>query len=952
MRPTQAYWLVICGLVQAALCGPGLSTAQAVPAETSPAPTSAEPDPLLRRVWPIDQLDRRLQDAAAKDRWQPFRVNLAPAQWIWLPSQRTLPNSFVLFRRELHLDAAPRRAAGWITADSRYRLTVNGEVVQWGPAPCDPRQLDVDPVDFTRQLRLGRNVIGVEVLYYGVGDGTWAAGKPGLLFRAGIETADGRIQQIVSDTAWQTVVDRAHRPGQPKRWFLRALQEEFDARLHPYGWDTPDGSPDAHWAAAAVLGCPADKPISCGSYAGGDSIDQANPAVSALRLRQIPPTRESLVAAARLADSGRVEWLREPLDWFEFRMPDSFRLKLEPLAAPRGEGRWELPATGDPGQAGAGPGQAPAVPGSAGSPGVPTPSPAGSPPSPTEAAPVQAGVASVQGVWATFEFPEQVVGWPYFTIEAPAGTIIELMCQESHDPQKTLWLDTQFFAWTRFVCREGVNHFQTYDYESLRWLQLHVRHASRPVTVSQVGVRRRQFAWPQTPQIHCSDAALQRLFEAAVNTVRNSAIETVVDGMARERQQYSGDGGHQLLALRYAFGETRICRRFLRTFSEGLTPEGYFLDCWPAFDRLARVAQKQVDGAYWGPLLDHGIGFNFDCWNHYLETGEREAVVEPYPRLVRFAEYLRSLRGPDGLLPVEGLGVPTVWMDHQAYRRQRHKQCAFNLYAAAMLRHALAPLAEGSGEPERAAQYRQWSDEILAAAVRRFWSAQHGLFVNNLPWLDEEQQLRLCDRSLATAILFDQCPEGNTTAAARALAESPPPLGLSYPCNAGWRYWALAKLGRADVVLRELRQRWAPMRSVVENNTLQEDWTAPSDSTAQWSHCAVVPLYVLFQDIAGIRPTAPGFTRCQIRPQLGDLGNLDITAYTVRGPIRFVAEARGDGHQVQLTLPADCEAELLALPGVTGAGEPLAPDHALGLKRFRLQAGQTNTLRIPRSGGS
>ncbi len=904
MRQNQAYPLVICCLVQAGLCGHRLPTALAAPVEATSAASLTEPDQLLRPVWPIDELNRMLQGAAATRRWQPYRVDLAPAQWIWLPSQRTLPNTFVLFRRELNLDTAPVRAAGWITADSRYRLTVNGEVVQWGPAPCDPRQLDVDPVDFTKQLRPGRNVIGVEVLYYGIGDGTWAAGKPGLLFRAGIETAGGPTRQIVSDTAWQASVDRAHRPGQPKRWFLRALQEEFDARLHPYGWDTPDFQPDHSWVAAAVLGCPADKPSSCGSYAGGDSIDQANPAVSALRLRQIPTTRESLVAASRLADSGRVQWLRDPLDWFEFRMPDSFRLTLEPLAVSRGQDRWELPATVTTGR---------------------------------------------EGVWATLEFQEQVVGWPHFTIEAPAGTIVELMCQESHDPQKTLWLDTQFFAWTRFICREGVNHFQTYDYESLRWLQLHIRNASRPVTVSQVGVRRRQFDWPQTPQVRCSDPALQRLFDAAVNTVRNSAIETVVDGMARERQQYSGDGGHQLHALRYAFGETRLCRRFLRTFSEGLTPEGYFLDCWPAFDRLARVAQKQIDGAYWGPLLDHGIGFNFDCWNHYLETGEREAILEPYPRLVRFAEYLRALRGADGLLPVEGLGIPTVWMDHQAYRRQRHKQCAFNLYAAAMFRHALAPLAEASGEPELAAQYRQGSDEILAATVRRFWSAQHGVFVNNLPWLDEEQQVRMCDRSLATAILFDQCPEGDTAASVRALADGPPELGLSYPCNAGWRYWALAKLGRADVVLREFRQRWAPMRSVVENNTLQEDWNAPSDSTAQWSHCAVVPLYVLFQDIAGIRPTAPGFARCQIRPQLRDLGSLDITAYTVRGPIRLVAEPQGDGHRVQVMLPADCEAELLVPAGSSGAGEPLVPDHPLGLHRFRLQAGQTNTLQIPRS---
>ena len=43
------------------------------------------------------------------------------------PSERCLPNTFVLFRRELRLEEPPRRATGWIAADSRYRLDVNGQ---------------------------------------------------------------------------------------------------------------------------------------------------------------------------------------------------------------------------------------------------------------------------------------------------------------------------------------------------------------------------------------------------------------------------------------------------------------------------------------------------------------------------------------------------------------------------------------------------------------------------------------------------------------------------------------------------------------------------------------------------------------------------------------------------------------------------------------------------------
>jgi hypothetical protein len=94
----------------------------------------------------------------------PHRLDLAPARWIWLPSGRTLPSTSVLFRRERSIETAPVRALGWVTADSRYRFSVDGRVVQWGPSPSDPRTLDVDPLDLTALLTPGRHVLGAEVL--------------------------------------------------------------------------------------------------------------------------------------------------------------------------------------------------------------------------------------------------------------------------------------------------------------------------------------------------------------------------------------------------------------------------------------------------------------------------------------------------------------------------------------------------------------------------------------------------------------------------------------------------------------------------------------------------------------------------------------------------------------------------------------------------------------------
>ncbi len=167
-------------------------------------------------------------------------LNLSPARWIWYPSERTLQNTFVLFRRQLDLPDKPRRATGWIVADSRYRLEVNGQRIQWGPAPSDPRWMEVDPMDLTAVLKAGANAIGAQVLFFGQGDGTWAMGKCGFLFWLEIEDANGEKTVVVSDESWRAHLARAWKPGHYKRWYLYSLQEEFDARLYPYGWTAPE----------------------------------------------------------------------------------------------------------------------------------------------------------------------------------------------------------------------------------------------------------------------------------------------------------------------------------------------------------------------------------------------------------------------------------------------------------------------------------------------------------------------------------------------------------------------------------------------------------------------------------------------------------------------------------------------------------------------------------------
>ncbi len=342
-----------------------------------------------------------------------------------------------------------------------------------------------------------------------------------------------------------------------------------------------------------------------------------------------------------------------------------------------------------------------------------------------------------------------------------------------------------------------------------------------------------------------------------------------------------------------------------------MTKAGFFLDTWPAYDRLARLMEREIGITEWGPLLDHGVGFNFDCYHYYLYTGDIAALKEVYPRLKTFFRYLQSLPQTEGTLPVENLGIPTVWIDHVAYKQQRHKTCAFNLYVAAMCKNALPVLAKAFADEAFGDEVFAFGVKVHEATVRRFFSVEQQVFVCNLPWRKEENETRHCDRSLATAVMFDMnpLPTGSADATAahqkslKLLAERPASLGISYPTNAVWRYWALAKGSRTDVLLREFREYWFPAPSVQLNHVLAEFLEVKPDTTQQWSHASIAPMIHLYMDIAGIRPVKAGFAEVEIAPQPGDLETFSITHQTIHGGIELDLKQRKGRLEARIFLP-------------------------------------------------
>jgi hypothetical protein len=129
-------------------------------------------------------------------------------------------------------------------------------------------------------------------------------------------------------------------------------------------------------------------------------------------------------------------------------------------------------------------------------------------------------------------------------------------------------------------------------------------------------------------------------------------------------------------------------------------------------------------------------------------------------------------------------------------------------------------------------------------------------------------------------------------------------MGFSHPGNAAWRLWALSRYGRAEAVVRDLRERYGNMTSIRLNNTLSEEWNPTPGGGSAWCQNYTAPLYILYGDILGLRPTAPGFAEFDVRPQLGGLDSIEGTVHTVKGPLRVECRQRKNEKELVLRIAA------------------------------------------------
>ena len=179
----------------------------------------------------------------AHDRWT--------AHWIRVPGADPAAYGVYHFRRTFDITHAREHLRVFVSADNRYQLFLNGELISLGPARGDLFHWRYEAVDLGPKVRIGRNTLAAVVWNEGPNRAVaQISSSAGFLLQA----EDAADASLNTSAAWRCTIDRAYTPelvpkDQLVGYTALGPNEHVDGAAYPWGWEQPDFN-DASWVAA------------------------------------------------------------------------------------------------------------------------------------------------------------------------------------------------------------------------------------------------------------------------------------------------------------------------------------------------------------------------------------------------------------------------------------------------------------------------------------------------------------------------------------------------------------------------------------------------------------------------------------------------------------------------------------------------------------------------------
>ncbi len=446
------------------------------------------------------------------------------------------------------------------------------------------------------------------------------------------------------------------------------------------------------------------------------------------------------------------------------------------------------------------------------------------------------------------------------------------------------WTDKYFYGVTddfRPDGRDGAR-FTTPWWRCGRWCQLEVETADAPLTLDALSLTETRYPLEPEAYFRCDDPTVADVWQLCVRGLQMCTHEMHFDCPYYEQQMYGGDTRIQMLVTDALTSDDRLMRQSFRLFEVSQRDNGAVSMNYPT----TWLQESSTFSLYWAMMLG-----DYARWH-----GNAPWLRARMPAVRRWLSAVEAQVGADGLVrglpgwnfvdwvPAWPQGVPPGGEPGGEGSSIHNLLCLLALRNAAAVEAAL-------GETELAARGERRAESLAAAIARTFWDEARGMLA------DTPAKDSFSEHAQSLAILAGALDAAREDAAFRELV-SAPDLARCTVSFSHYLFGALARKGRTDILLRRL-DLWRDMARQGLKTPLEGPGDARSDCHAWGSH----PVYHLLTGVAGIRPDAPGFARVRVAPQPGGLKRIEAGVPSPRGLVRVALRFAGGNVSGTVTLP-------------------------------------------------
>lgn len=451
-------------------------------------------------------------------------------KWIWIEHLDPASNSYIRARKSFQLPAKPTAAAIMASADSRYKLYVNGHYVGKGPVRSGSGYTYYDTYDITDLLDKGANVIAF--LVHNISESTYSylPGKPGLICKVDIETPDDTDQHITfgTDESWMVCAAQdwtnegiriSHRLG---------FQEVYNAEKAQAGWNEVKFK-EKGWESAAVIGTPPMMPW-------GKMMPREIPPLSEVKV--LPKAIVGVYNAPEIAKETPPAEIPELISAGELIDIKAGSVKNpETLLAADGQAHIRTPR-GD------------------------------------------------RGVVVILDFGREVFGNVEIGISGSGRGCIDIGYAELLEDGRVKPTRGSMNYTDRVSLNKGKLEWQGFDSRAFRYMQIEFRRCSKPVAIDYIRVNQTTYPIELTGSFECSDRLLNDIWQIGAYTAQLCMEDTFIDSPWRERAQWWGDARIESRVAYYAFNDTKLLAQGLRQIASSQNRDGAILGLYPAGEEM------------------------------------------------------------------------------------------------------------------------------------------------------------------------------------------------------------------------------------------------------------------------------------------------------------------------------------------------------------------------------